>query len=346
MDEQPALEDMEPEDAARFKHVLQVSKSFFGSRFERITCPGGSYRNSYRVHLSDQTFIATSRESMARTRLEAYILYKLAPKSDFVPRFIGFRDDVLFQSDAGTTRLSSALSTASPAEKEALAVKSVEGLFKIHRAARDVALHDQLPHLGSSKEWVERFVNMVRRVEKQGTKIGRGFNRFALHEALASQPVQFVKWDCRSGNAALDDEGNLRWFDFEYAGVRHGAEDFSWLIADETLPVLSEDMLRIIMESFDSSIAENRDSWMNYLCLYTVFHAMERLRLIQYEVKERGWKSKEKILSRDDVGMHPEYAAKICEVAVFFSNMSPLTAALTDAFETLAKKYGAMAIQN
>ena len=49
-----------------------------------------------------------------------------------------------------------------------------------------------------------------------------------------TQPdTHFVKWDCRAGNAAIGPDGCLRWFDFEYSGLRHGAEDFAWLIADE-----------------------------------------------------------------------------------------------------------------
>jgi hypothetical protein len=341
MDIEAQAKEMDHRDSLRFRRVCQTARSIYGQELVNVTCPGGSHRCSYRIHLTDRSLIATCRDSEFRTRLEAYILHRLQNLCDDLPRCVGILNDVLFQSDVGTKRLAVEMACAGQARQEELAASAVQALFRIHRAGRDADLHRELPHLGANDIWLQHFVKSVRRLEKLGASIARNFDRFSVMQALSIQPKQFVKWDCRSGNAALNENDHLRWFDLEYAGVRHGAEDFSWLIADETWPILPERMLAIIDDAFDSTISkEKRESWIEYLSIYTVFHAAERLRLVQDEVKKRGWKSKEKILGHDDVGMHPSYARKLCSVGAFFSERSPLTAPLTKAFETVGKHYG------
>jgi hypothetical protein len=341
MDIEALANEMDQRDSLRFRRVCKTARSMFGQDLINVTCPGGSHRCSYRIHLIDRTLIATCRDSKFRTRVEAYILYRLQSLCDDLPQCVGILDDVLFQSDVGLQRLAVEMARAAQDKQEELAATAVQALFRIHRAGRDADLHKELPHLGVNDIWIQHFVKSVRRLEKSGASIARTFDRFSVMEALKVKPKQFVKWDCRSGNAALNENGHLRWFDLEYAGVRHGAEDFSWLIADETWPVHPEKMLAIISEALDSTTPKDlRDSWIAYLSLYTVFHAIERLRLVQDEVKKRGWKSREKILRHDDVGMHPEYAKKLCHVGAFFAERSPLTAPLTKAFETVGKHYG------
>jgi hypothetical protein len=240
----------------------------------------------------------------------------------------------LFQSDVGKNRLTIDLTHADSGRRNDLMAAAVGGLFRIQRAGRDIALQKQLPHLGINRAWIEHLVNLTRKLEKQAP-LGKGFDRFALYDALAVPAKQFVKWDCRAGNAASDAIGRMRWFDFEYAGVRHGAEDFAWLIADETVPVAPDTSFQIVSEAYDPSTGQSKDEWLRYLSLYTVFQALERLRLIQFEVKERGWKTKEKVLGRDDVGMHPEFASQICRVGAWFADRDPLTRPIVRSFEAL-----------
>jgi hypothetical protein len=334
--------DMEKEDAARFRRVHAAALALFGDRLTRISTPGGSYRASYRVHLGDTTAIASCRDNFRRTRVEAFALRKLGVSCDAMPRCLGLTDDVLFQSDAGQRRLNVAMFEEGDARPQ-IAAKAVEGLFTIHRAARDAEMHKYMPPLGSTKAWVTRVVNSVRKLEKQGAKIGKGFNRFQVFEALAAAPRQFVKWDCRSGNAALDETGKLRWFDFEYCGLRHGAEDFAWLIADESWPLDAPTMFDMVRDAYDPDTPGTRDEWLDYLSLYTVFHALQRLQLMQTEVARRGWKSKRKVVARDDVGLHPDFALQLCNVAMFFADRSRLTAPLVPMFDEVAHELASMA---
>ena len=220
------------------------------NRLTHISTPGGSYRASYRVHLGDMTAIASCRDDFRRTRVEAFALRKLGATCDAMPRCLGFTENVLFQSDVGQRRLNVVMFEEREARPQ-IAAKAVDALFSIHRAGRAAEMHKYMPPLGSSKAWVTRMVNAVRKLEKQGAKIGKGFNRFQVFEVLAAAPRQFVKWDCRSGNAALDETGKLRWFDFEYCGLRHGAEDFAWLIADETWPLDGQSMFDMVRDAYD-----------------------------------------------------------------------------------------------
>jgi hypothetical protein len=322
------------DDDRRLARVKASAQSVFGSRFRDISCPGGIYRESYRIHLDDSTVVATSREDKARTSLEAFVLYRLQQNCDDIPRYLGFSDNVLFQSDVGKNRLTIDLTHADHSRRNDLMAAAVGGLFRIQRAGRDIALQKQLPHMGVNRDWIERLVNLTRKLDKLAP-LGKGFDRFALYNALAVPAKQFVKWDCRAGNAASDASGRMRWFDFEYAGVRHGAEDFAWLIADETVPVAPDTSFQIVSEAYDPSTGQSKVEWLRYLSLYTVFQALERLRLIQFEVKERGWKTKEKVLGRDDVGMHPEFASQICRVGAWFADRDPLTRPIVRSFEAL-----------
>jgi hypothetical protein len=335
--------EMDAEDATRFRKVHAAAVALFGDRLTHLSTPGGSYRASYRVHLGEMTAIASCRDDFRRTRIEAFALRKLGPVCDAMPTCLGLKDDVLFQSDVGQRRLNVAMFEADAPERLETADKAVRALFSMHRAARTAEMHKYMPPLGSTKPWVTRMVNAVRKLEKQGAKIGKGFNRFAVFDALSVVPAQFVKWDCRSGNAALDSNGTLRWFDFEYCGLRHGAEDFAWLIADESWPLDPQTMLDMVRDGFDPDIAEPRDTWLEYLSLYTVFHALQRLQLMQSEVAKRGWKTKRKVIARDDVGLHPDFAIQLCHVAMFFADRSAVTAPLVPMFEEVAAELAPLA---
>jgi len=281
MDIDSATRDMPAADAARFRRVHAGAVAVFGDRLTHVSTPGGSYRASYRVHLDGATAIATCRRDHRRTHLEAMALHRLGPHCNVVPRCLGLADDVLFQSDVGGRRLNVALFESEGRSAETLAHAAVSALFALHRAARRADLAAVMPPLGCGDAWLTRVANAPRRFEKHGARLGRGFDRHALRAALDVAPRQFVKWDCRTGNAALDDDGTLRWFDFEYCGLRHGAEDFAWLIADETQPVAPETMLDIVRDAFDPDCGHDRDAWLDYLSIFTVAHAMQRLLLLQ-----------------------------------------------------------------
>ncbi|MFC3614327.1 hypothetical protein ACFORG_11190 [Lutimaribacter marinistellae] len=317
----------------RKTRIIAAAEAHFGATVDHVSAPGGEGRSSFRLHFHDRDVIATLRPNFRRTHLEAYVLEKLSAECDDVPEPLGVAGDILFQSDVGSRRLNEEIVAHGGAGRMHLAAEAVSAIFRIHSAARQTELNKVMPHLGANPDWVLNLVASVSVLEPFGGPIPARFDRNAAAEALRVPCRQFVKWDCRSGNAALGRDGTLRWFDFEYSGLRHGAEDFAWLIGDESWPIAPEDMVDIMIDSFDSGCGYDIADYLDYLALYTTFHAVQRLKLIEREARRRGWLTRERVRKYDDAGVHPEFAAQICRVGRYFSAQSRLTAPLTRGFD-------------
>lgn len=317
----------------RIDRIVQAAEDFFGQEVERVTAPGGEGRSSFRLHLEDRDVIATLRPNFRRTHLEAHVLEVLGTQSNDIPKVLGVDGEILFQSDVGRRRLNQLAARSAPEKRLELAAQAVEALFRIHAAARKTGLNETMPHLGANDAWISNFVNAVDALQPYSRGIPASFDREAVSEAMRPPAGQFVKWDCRSGNAAIGPDDHLRWFDFEYSGVRHGAEDFAWLIGDEAWPVAPEDMADVMIDAFDPGCGHNIDAYLEYLSVYLTLHCVQRFKLIVKEAKKRGWLSKERVLKYDDAGVHPEFAVQICKVGSYYSRQSRLTAMLCANFD-------------
>ena len=319
--------------------LLHSASMLFDDRVLKITAPGGKSRGTYRLHFADRTIIASHRPKNDRAALEARVLCVLSPHCDDLPRFLGKHQHVVFQSDVGSLRASHAAQYASVAGRAALADQAVQALFRIQNAARSTDLFQTLRTLGPDKPWTSRAVAVVDALAIRGGISVPTFDRDSLIDALLPHRHRFLKWDSRSGNAALDHTGRLRWFDFEYAGMRHGAEDFAWLIADENWAVDCETMCDTVQRHLDPDHPDSPDAYMTYLSRYATIHAFQRLNLIISEVGKRGWRRKERVLHYDDVGIHPDLGLRQCQRAAALADRDPLTRPLvrlitpiTDAF--------------
>ena len=173
--------------------------------------------------------------------------------------------------------------------------------------------------------------------------IPKEFDFVAVAERMDQPGRQFLKWDCRAGNAAIGNDGFVRWFDFEYAGLRHGGEDFAWLIADETWPIAPDKMADVMIDTFDHGAGYDIADYLDYLSVYVTLHAVQRLKLIQKEVKKRGWLSKTRVIKYDDAGVHPDYARQLCRVGAYYAGQSKLTAPLARNFEAAGRAFRAIA---
>jgi hypothetical protein len=245
----------------------------------------------------------------------------------------------MFQSDVGARRLNQDIVKHDRPGQLDLAAEAVGGIFRFQSAARKTNLAEMMPHLGANDEWVENFVFAVDALQPWSTGIWSKFDRNAAC-AIMDQPMnQFVKWDCRSGNAAIGDDNVLRWFDFEYAGMRHGAEDFAWLIGDEAWPLEPDVMVDIMIDAWDPDCGHDIAAYLEYMSVYLTFHCVQRFKLIVKEAKKRGWLSKRRVRKYDDAGVHPEFAAHICKVGSYFSAQSRITAPLTRNFDGAEKSF-------
>ncbi len=330
---------------ARFAGIRAAAEEFFGERVLSLTAPGGEGRASLRLHMESRDVIGTQRPNFRRTHLEAHVLTELGRHCDDQPRCLGVVGDILFQSDVGKRRLNLEIASAKTRSRIDLADDAVSAIFRIHSAARKTDLQQMMPHLGVNRDWISTLVNAASVLEPFGPGISRSYDRNRAANSIAFEGRQFVKWDCRSGNAALDDTGKLRWFDFEYAGLRHGAEDFAWLIGDEAWPINGQMMLDLVDDNFDADCGHSRRDYFEYLSAYVALHCVQRIKLVLSEVGKHGWKSKARVRSRDDAGVHPEFLAHVARVGGFFADRAPSTAALVRNFDATAAHFGAMVAQ-
>jgi hypothetical protein len=313
--------------------IVDCAEAHFGMPVDKITAPGGEGRASFRLHFANRNVIATLRPNFRRTHLEAFVLNELSAHCDDTPECLGVVGEIMFQADVGKRRLNQDIVRHDAAGQIDLAEQAVSAIFRFQNAARKTTLHEILPHLGVNDDWVNNFVDAVDALQPYSGGISGGFDRAAACAAIAVPATQFVKWDCRSGNAAIGDDNRLRWFDFEYSGLRHGAEDFAWLIGDEAWPLAPDVMVDIMIDSYDPGIEQDLSSYLEYLSVYLTFHSIQRFKLITKEARKRGWLSKERVRKYDDAGVHPEFAAQICKVGRYFAGQSRITAPLVRNFD-------------
>lgn len=312
--------------------IIECAEQHFGTRVVKVDAPGGSRRSSFRLQLKDRQIIGTLRPNFRRTHLEAHVLGQIGQYCDDLPECLGVVGHIMFQSDVGERRLNVEIARVKGEDRTALAAESVAAIFRIQSAARKTNLNEMAPHLGNHPEWVTHFVDAIDFLQDLGGGISKKFDRRAAYERVATEPRQFVKWDCRSGNAALDTKGKLRWFDFEYCGLRHGAEDLAWLIGDESWPLRAQDMVDIVIDAFDPDCGIPIEDYLDFLSVYVTFHCVQRLKMIVEDSEDDGWLSKEYIRKYDKAGVNPEFAAQLCRVGAYFAAQSPITAPLSRNF--------------
>lgn len=324
--------------------IVAAAEKHFGSKVTGIDAPGGEGRASLLLSLADgrETF-ATLRPNFRRTHLEAFVLSELGQHCDDLPQCLGVVGEVMFQSNVGDRRLNIEIAKVGGAKRQALAEDAVAAIFRIHRAARQTKMHEMLPHLGATPLWIDNFVGAIKFLDEMSGGISSQFDQNAVAERLSGHAGQFVKWDCRSGNAAIDPENRLRWFDFEYCGMRHGAEDLAWLIGDEAWPLRPDRMVDVIIDAYDPTCGYAIEDYLDYLSVYLTFHVVQRLKLITKEAQKRGWLSKTRIRKYDDAGVHPDFAVQICRVGAYYAAQSPLTACLAPNFEAAERGFAGVA---
>lgn len=322
------------------ERLRATAEVFFDQPVHEIAAPGEPSRSSLRVHLEDGTAIGSRRGDPRLARFEASILRRLQPVCDELPVCYGVEGDIVFQSDAGSGRLNQEVYHLGITSRVELAEEAVAAIFRIQSAARQTDLHDTLPRLRSHPDWLTGFVNDVDILAPlvEGG-VPASYPRADLPQYLDQPGIQFTKWNCRAGNAALDDEGRMRWYDFRHAGLRHGAEDFATLIGDECWPLDGETMLDIVEDGFDPDCGHEFDDYIAYLSIYTTLHCVQRLKLILRQVQCRGWRARDAIILNDEIGRHPDFAAHLCGVGAFFAAQQPTTAMLVPAFEAARRRF-------
>jgi len=320
-------------DPSILDEVLACAESHFQKPVLKHSAPGGDKRAVFRLQFEDQSVIASKRPNYRRTHMEAVVLSRLSAHCDVVPRCLGLVDHVFFQSDVGEHRLNVEIAARKGKACKDLAGEAVATIFKYQSAAELAELDRIVPPLGATPDWVAGFVAAARKIEGDTTELDPSLDVPALCAALAQPARTFLKWDCRSGNAAIGHDRKLRWFDFEYAGLRHGAEDIAWLLGDETWPMIPSVMEEIVRDALPATTPGGKERYMDYLALYMTFHCAQRLELIHRKFDEDGWVSRKRIRKYDFLGVHPDFGSLLAEAGAFYAERSPLTRPLVRNFE-------------
>ncbi|WP_372886731.1 hypothetical protein [Shimia sp.] len=317
--------DMPREKTITPERISELAELHFAEPVVRITAPGGKKRDSVRVHFRDRSVIASYRYRPSRLQREILVLEKLHGAGAPVPEYLGRQGALLFQSDVGSGRLSSQMHGRDHAGQVALARAAFDSLWTIKRAAKETGLTEQVPEVGVTSVFVARFATCAQR-------IGRGLDLAlpavdwgGISRAVVPVPRHFVKWDARSGNAALRGDGTLSWFDWEHAGRRMGVEDFGFLIADEFWPLSPEDSL----EAFAATCPGRAEALLPHLIRFSALQAIERIRLIQNEVFKRGWTDFRRAQRYDRMGAAPELLRSVARHGDALARLDPLTAPLS-----------------
>ncbi len=327
-------------DPRRRDHSHAAGKActrLLGEPVTRIELPGGTTRQSVRVHLSDRSVIVTRRRKSPRAQLEVEVLRRLYGAGAPVPRVLGFDGTWLIQEDLGVRRLSTALANSEPSDGEQLLDSALFSLARVHRAARIAGLNRAVATIGSTPDWLRRLVETPARL---GMRLGLPAPEVDLDqlgEQLGVGTPQFVKWDARPGNAVISESGVIAWFDWEHCGCRNPLDDLAWLVGDEYTPHWSAVEERLF-ERYVPAFADGADSGASrsYLAAFGTLHMSMRLALIVSKKGAGPWWDAAQCISQDKVGVTLEMARRTCARAGTWSLRSHLTAELGPWFEAIA----------
>lgn len=313
--------------------LAALAAEVFGRPVLRITAPGGRGRASLRVVFDGLSVIATIRQDPLRRRREADLLRRLSGLGAPVPALLAERGGVLFQSDAGSRRLSAELARLAGPAQDAAAQRAIAALAVIRRAAADSGLTAELPSIGRSGAWLGDFAQGPLALSRHLGIAPPPILPEALAAAVAAPARAFVKWDARPGNAAVQPDGSVLWFDWEDAGLRGGAEDLGFLMADEFWPL---DAARALPLAGAEGAAEER-----FLARFVALQIVRRLEIIHGRLRLAGWDDPAGALRNDRIGADPAAILRLCRHGTGWAALDPLTAPLADWFGAVAAADGA-----
>jgi hypothetical protein len=327
------IEKLAPEEVAK------LAERVFGQPVERVTAPGGSSRDSLRVHMADRTVIATQRKYPGRARMEITVLKALSAEGAPVPRYLGGEGHVFFQEDSGSRRLSAELLRQSGAAQDRVAARAFEGLVRVQEAGRRAGLAARVPALGTGRDWIDGFVATPIAASPDFGIAAPQIDRSALADALTVEADTFLKWDARPGNGAIGADGTVLWFDWEHCGRRQGMEDFAWLAGDEFWPIGPERVIAVLSPLLP---AARRAADLRWLGLYVTFHIVQRIVLIRKRYDKAGWVDPAKAMRYDKIGTDSALALRLCRHGAGWADRDPATRPMVRWFEDCSRAIEAL----
>jgi len=312
------------------ENVARIAATIFGMPVEKVTAPGGKSRESLRIHFPVKTVMATQRAYAGRMRLEVEVLRRLTAEGAPVPGFLGGNEQLFFQDDVGSKRLSGALAYSARPEQIDVAERSIKSLIGIHKAGDRAGLSDTVPALGAEKDWVRGFVATANPTSKRFGIAAPLIDIEAVTGRLHVPAERFLKWDARPGNASIGADRQVYWFDWEHCGKRQGTEDFAWLAGDEFWPLDAEAVVDILERNLPK---ESKSADLDYLSHFITFHIVQRLAVIHRRFLKVGWVDAAAALKHDKIGVDPDLMVRLCRHGAGWADRSDLTRPMVKWFE-------------
>ncbi len=323
----------------RFDRLSEVFHALTGRRAARFLFPGGKGRKSAVVVADgDELFVITRRRHQGRAELEAEVLRELKARGAPVPEVIGRDGKWIIQEHLGGVRLSEAIDAALPAARQVLLRAAVESLIALHQAGRRAGLAKRVVVIGGNPSWLETLADMPLRIGEHLRLPIPSLPRAAVMSRLTVEKPAFIKWDARPGNAAVQADGTVAWFDWEHCGCRAPLDDLAWLLGDEWSPddPLGEaGLLETCLAGFtDDEPAAARD----YLTTFGTLHMCVRLSLILSRKDDGDWWDRDYCLAGDKIGVTLQEALKLARHAARWAAASTLLSPLSPWFEDVADR--------
>jgi hypothetical protein len=321
--------------------MSRVCEKLLGVEVTAASFPGGLYRRSFRLFLSDgRSVIASRREAPGRAILEERVLYHLTRHDALVPKPLGFNGVVLIQEDLPGKRLSEVLGSASERQFEQYLGEGLNSLADIHQKAELAGLDNAVPMQGEYSDWL---ISLLDRTAVIGSFLNVPCPEMpvdALYDLLVLLNPRFLKWDARPGNAMLLDNGQVAWFDWEHCCARNRLDDMAWLLCDESVPDTYPQAEQRIIDKYLVKFADGRDiaEAHDYLRVYGILHMCVRLGRILNAKSYDAWSDADINLEKQLPGSSLKEAHRLCIRAARWSEKTKHTEILTDWFKQLSKR--------
>ena len=253
--------------------AVSACEALLAAKVIEVATPGGSKRDSLRLHLSQRSVIATRRPNSIRSHLEVNVLRALHDNGAPVPRILAYNGAWLIQEDLGDRRLSQVLVKANESENETWLARALDGLAATHRAGRAAGMEEKVATLGETTGWRRELVGMPARLSRHLDLPAPPLPEQELVEFIRIRDPWLIKWDARPANATACEDGTVAWFDWEHCGARNRLDDVAWLLGDEFLgdwPESEESLLARCLPDFtdgvgaDEAMAWGSPFWVTY----------------------------------------------------------------------------------
>ncbi|MGB0847624.1 MAG: phosphotransferase [Thiolinea sp.] len=305
--------------------------------------PGGRQRSSFRLHLDNgHTAIASRRFDSGRARLEYRMMQALKASNAPVPKCFAFNGMVLIQEDLPGIRLSEALKNATREQYTQWLSLALDALAQIQQIATQQSLQHELPIVGCEPDWLIALIDRTALLGNH-TKLPCPLVPVAtIYERLVLLKPCFTKWDARPGNAMLEDNAQVRWFDWEHCCARNPMDDMAWLLCDDAVPEYPEEEEQLIhtyLETFADG--RNPEHAMAYLSIFGTHHTCIRICRLLDEKAYDSWQAFEQRVNAIPGTLLP-ITQQLCAKASRWAAKSPETAMLQEWFLAVRERIAEM----